>query len=152
MIKVTGQQTPCVCVCVCLSHTADLPSLISFLMQLGFMRVGKAYALDDLSASEQTTAGHMMQLGLLLPFEVRHTHTHTQHRTHTYTHTRTHDATGTVPAHRGGTPEETRACVCHLCTAPAGPGYGILLSHTSRQLSVCCGYGCGWAGTGHSKH
>jgi hypothetical protein len=49
---------------------AGLPSLISFLMQLGFMRVGQPYALSSLAPTEAAIAGHMMQLGLLLPFEV----------------------------------------------------------------------------------
>eukprot|EP00197_Chlamydomonas_leiostraca_P005465 CAMPEP_0202864098 /NCGR_PEP_ID=MMETSP1391-20130828/4481_1 /ASSEMBLY_ACC=CAM_ASM_000867 /TAXON_ID=1034604 /ORGANISM="Chlamydomonas leiostraca, Strain SAG 11-49" /LENGTH=288 /DNA_ID=CAMNT_0049543807 /DNA_START=100 /DNA_END=962 /DNA_ORIENTATION=- len=42
---------------------AGLPSLISFLMQLGFMRVGQPYALAALAPTEQVIAGHMMQLG-----------------------------------------------------------------------------------------
>lgn len=43
---------------------------MSFLMQLGFMRVGQPYALLALKPMEQSIAGHMIQLGLLLPFEV----------------------------------------------------------------------------------
>ncbi|KAL6757496.1 Tfb2-domain-containing protein [Haematococcus lacustris] len=46
----------------------DLASLMSFLMQLGFMRVGVPYALHGLGPLERVVAGHMMQLGLLLPF------------------------------------------------------------------------------------
>jgi hypothetical protein len=40
-------------------------------MQLGFMRVGQPYALSSLAALEQIIAGHMMLLGLLMPFQVR---------------------------------------------------------------------------------
>mmetsp|Transcript_5732 Transcript_5732/g.15313 ORF Transcript_5732/g.15313 Transcript_5732/m.15313 type:complete len:485 (-) Transcript_5732:374-1828(-) len=50
---------------------ADLPSLMSFLMQLGFMHVGRPYALDSLNSMEAIVAGHMMQLGLLFPFEAQ---------------------------------------------------------------------------------
>jgi hypothetical protein len=38
-------------------------------MQLGFMRVGMPYALSQLGHMEAVVAGHMMQLGVLLPFQ-----------------------------------------------------------------------------------
>ena len=50
---------------------ANLPSLMSFLMQLGFMHVGRPYALESLNSMEAVVASHMMHLGLLFPFEVR---------------------------------------------------------------------------------
>ncbi|GAX80863.1 hypothetical protein CEUSTIGMA_g8298.t1 [Chlamydomonas eustigma] len=48
--------------------TAELSSVLSFLMQLGFRRVGQPCALTAVGESEQTIAGHMMQLGVLMPF------------------------------------------------------------------------------------
>ncbi len=43
---------------------------MSFLMQLGFMRVGQPYELAHMQPVEQDIAAHMMQLGLLMPFQV----------------------------------------------------------------------------------
>ena len=39
-------------------------------MQLGFKRVGAPYPLSALSPMERVIAAHMMQLGLLLPYNV----------------------------------------------------------------------------------
>eukprot|EP00195_Chlamydomonas_chlamydogama_P010376 CAMPEP_0202894508 /NCGR_PEP_ID=MMETSP1392-20130828/3906_1 /ASSEMBLY_ACC=CAM_ASM_000868 /TAXON_ID=225041 /ORGANISM="Chlamydomonas chlamydogama, Strain SAG 11-48b" /LENGTH=534 /DNA_ID=CAMNT_0049579235 /DNA_START=140 /DNA_END=1743 /DNA_ORIENTATION=- len=47
---------------------AELSSVMSFLMQLGFRRVGQPCAFDALSSMERRIAAHMMQLGLLQPF------------------------------------------------------------------------------------
>lgn len=48
---------------------SELSSVLSFLMQLGFRRVGQPCALSALGPSERTIAGHMMQLGVLMPFK-----------------------------------------------------------------------------------
>ena len=53
-------------------QTADdeLSSVLSFLMQLGFRRVGQPCAWSELqNDSERAIAAHMMQLGLLRPFK-----------------------------------------------------------------------------------
>jgi hypothetical protein len=47
---------------------SELASALSFMMQLGFMRVGQPYAFDGLSPLEQRIAAHMAQLGLLHTF------------------------------------------------------------------------------------
>ncbi|GBF95756.1 general transcription factor IIH subunit 4-like [Raphidocelis subcapitata] len=44
---------------------AELASVLSFLMQLGFRQVGRPYALSGLGPLEQRIAAHMAQLGLL---------------------------------------------------------------------------------------
>lgn len=48
---------------------AQLSSVLSFLMQLGFRQVGRPYPLAGLGALEQRIAAHMAQLGLLYTFK-----------------------------------------------------------------------------------
>jgi hypothetical protein len=48
---------------------AELAPAMSFLMQLGFMRVGQPYPFEALEGADRDIAGHMMQLGLLMPFK-----------------------------------------------------------------------------------
>ncbi|MEW5304728.1 MAG: hypothetical protein WDW36_007320 [Sanguina aurantia] len=47
-----------------------LHGVLSFLLQLGFRRVGQALPLGGLAPWERGIAAHMMQLGLLYPFKV----------------------------------------------------------------------------------
>lgn len=73
---ITAHQNKCIqgvpfTACAGGGGAADLQSLMSFLMQLGFMHVGRPYAQDSLNPMEAAVAGHMIQLGLLLPFTVR---------------------------------------------------------------------------------
>ncbi|KAG1673265.1 hypothetical protein FOA52_002545 [Chlamydomonas sp. UWO 241] len=49
---------------------AELASVVSFIMQLGFRRVGQPCRLGALAPTERAIAGHLMQLGLLMPFTV----------------------------------------------------------------------------------
>ncbi|KIZ06628.1 RNA polymerase II transcription factor B subunit 2 [Monoraphidium neglectum] len=51
------------------ASAAQLSSVLSFLMQLGFRQVGRPYALAGLSPLEQRIAAHMAQLGLLYTFK-----------------------------------------------------------------------------------
>lgn len=44
--------------------------MLSFLMQLGFRRIGQPCSWQALSPWEGTIAAHMVQLGLLHPFNV----------------------------------------------------------------------------------
>lgn len=47
----------------------QLSSTLSFLLQLGFRRVGQPCGWEELSGAEQRMAAHMVQLGLLAVFE-----------------------------------------------------------------------------------
>lgn len=51
------------------ASAAQLSSVLSFLMQLGFRQVGRPYPLAGLSPLEQRIAAHMAQLGLLYTFK-----------------------------------------------------------------------------------
>ncbi len=50
---------------------ADLASVFGFLLQLGFRQVGQPASLKELGAAQRAIAAHMMQLGLLCPFQAR---------------------------------------------------------------------------------
>lgn len=49
----------------------ELSSLISFLLQLGFRQIGVPWTLDSVTPMQRTIAGHMCQLGLLMPLQQR---------------------------------------------------------------------------------
>ncbi|KAK9806388.1 hypothetical protein WJX72_012519 [[Myrmecia] bisecta] len=49
---------------------AELSSVVSFMLQLGFQEVGYPTPTATLTAQERIIAAHMAQLGLLLPFKV----------------------------------------------------------------------------------
>ncbi|KAI8463783.1 MAG: transcription factor Tfb2-domain-containing protein [Monoraphidium minutum] len=51
------------------ASAAELSSVLSFLMQLGFRQVGRPYPMAGLSPLEQRIAAHMAQLGLLRTFK-----------------------------------------------------------------------------------
>ena len=47
---------------------SELASAVSFLLQLGFLEPGRPSRAAPLTPLERTIAGHLAQLGLLLPF------------------------------------------------------------------------------------